>query len=119
MQTSLFYKESATAGSIVNPYQKPLKLYLQLLQMFVLPGSHVLDLTCGVGSLELAAMEITAPYGLTITAFEKNHYQFDHATTRLKNSCVVPLRVQDIMPDADSEDLAMLKKQNAARAAAN
>ena len=117
MQTSLFYKESATAGSIVNPYQKPLKLYLQLLQMFVLPGSHVLDLTCGVGSLELAAMEITAPYGLTITAFEKNHYQFDHATTRLKNSCVVPLRLDDIMPDADSEDLAMYKKQKAARVA--
>ena len=118
LQTSLFYTENSTGAQIVNPYQKPLKLYLQLLQMWVLPGSYVLDLTCGVGSLELAAMELSAPANLSIIAFEKSHYQFEHATSRLKGSCVVPTRLEDIRPDAESEDMAMYKKQKAARSAA-
>jgi len=83
--TSSFYLDSQK--SIVNKYQKPLCLMLQLLQMFAAPGSLVIDATCGSGSLEIAALEPEAPNDLKFISFEKNDYQMKYAKERLANVC--------------------------------
>ena len=87
----------------VNKYQKPLSLYLQLLKMFASPGTFVLDATCGTASLELAAMEETAPKKLEFIAFERNLYQAEHASIRLKRSCTKPTSPSDIHVDVVME----------------
>ena len=87
----------------VNKYQKPLSLYLQLLKMFASPGTVVLDATCGTASLELAAMEESAPKKLEFIAFERNLYQADHASIRLKRSCTKPTSENDIHVDVMME----------------
>ena len=96
-----FYKDSD--GDIVNRYQKPLGLYLQLLKMFALPGILVLDATCGTGSLELAAMEKDAPIGLEFVAYERNAYQVKNCLARLQQSCCKPTSEHDVMLDVISE----------------
>ena len=103
MRSALFYNDNDNKQ--VNPYQKPARLYLLLLKLFAFPGSVVLDLTCGVGSLELAAMEITAPRDLRFVAFDKSKYQCDNALTRLAKSCVVASTQDGCMPDVDEEEL--------------
>jgi len=99
------------AGQTVNRYQKPLSLYLQLLQMFALPNTVVLDATCGTGSLELAAMEKAAPSGLEFVAFERNRYQHQNATTRLETACVKPTSQDDVMLDVDAETHSIVRKK--------
>ena len=99
------------AGQTVNRYQKPLSLYLQLLQMFALPNTVVLDATCGTGSLELAAMEKAAPSGLEFVAFERNRYQYENATTRLESACVKPTSQDDVMLDVDAETHSIVRKK--------
>ena len=96
-----FFKDSD--GDIVNRYQKPLGLYLHLLKMFALPGTLVLDATCGTGSLELAAMEKEAPSGLEFVAFERNAYQAKNCLARLQQSCCKPTSEHDVMLDVIAE----------------
>ena len=97
----MFFKDPQAKR--VNPYQKPLGLYLQLLKMYCMPNSTVVDLTFGSGSLELAAMELTAPPGLRFIAFEKNAYQATNGMSRLKAACVPPTDDSNRMPDAKLE----------------
>ena len=98
---NMFYKDPQAKR--VNPYQKPLGLYLQLLKMYCMPGSTVVDLTFGSGSLELAAMELSAPSGLKFIAFEQNTYQASNGVSRLKAACVPPTDDSTVQPDASSE----------------
>ena len=97
--------------NIVNPYQKPILLYLQLLKMFALPGSLIFDATCGSGSLELAAMEPDAPPDLSFIAFDKNAYQADKAVLRWSRSVNVPIKTADVMLSGEIErqTLALLE----------
>ena len=106
---SHFYEDRE--GELVNRYQKPLSLYLQLLQMFAMPGTLVLDATCGTGSLELAAMEKEAPSGLEFVAFERNLYQHTNASTRLQLSCIKPTSEDDVMVDVISETHGIVPKK--------
>jgi DNA modification methylase len=101
VQEGQFFKDSS--GNIANKYQKPLSLYFQLLTMFALPDSVVLDATCGTGSLELAAMEPGAPTGLSFVSFEKNQYQADHCQRRIERSCTRPTSEDQLMVDMISE----------------
>ena len=96
-----FYKDAD--HKVVNPYQKPLALYLQLVKMYCMPNAVVLDLTFGSGSLELAAMEVGAPAGLRFIAFEQNEDQATNGIGRLKASCVPPTDDNSRQPDASSE----------------
>ena len=96
-----FYKDAD--HKVVNPYQKPLGLYLQLVKMYCMPDAVVVDLTFGSGSLELAAMEVGAPKGLRFIAFEKNEYQATHGINRIKAACVPPTDDSTVQPDASSE----------------
>jgi hypothetical protein len=95
------------AGNVVNRYQKPISLYLQLLIMFALPNSVIVDATGGTGSLELAAMEKTAPRDLTFLSFERNHFQYKNMELRLGKSCVRPTSVATVMPDATMEQAGL------------
>ena len=76
-------------NNVVNRYQKPLSLYLQLLKMFAPPGSTVFDFTMGTGSLELAAMEPSAPRELEFVAFERNPDQIKHEQLRLESAYII------------------------------
>ena len=100
-QTAHFYKD--VEGKVVNRYQKPLSLYLQLLKMFASPGSVVLDATMGTGSLEVAAMESDAPRGLEFIAVDKNEYQMRNAENRLKAVCTRPTSLADVQVDVVEE----------------
>jgi DNA modification methylase len=97
------FKDTKDNAVPCNPYQKPLRLYLQLLKMFVLPQSSVFDGTCGSGSLELAAMEVSAPHDLTFYSYDKNKYQCDNAMSRWSESCLVPKFDHKIMVDVAME----------------
>ena len=98
-----------TDKKVVNPYQKPLALYLRLLKMFAMPGSTVLDVTCGTGSLEVAALERTAPGNLHIVVIDKNVFQFNECKRRLGSVCVEPVDKNNVQPDVESEDAARTK----------
>ena len=102
LAANLFYKDKD--GNVVNGYQKPLRLYLRLLRMFALPGATVLNLTFGTGSLELAAMETSAPANLRFISFEQNAYQYRNGWDRLKKACVPPSDMAAMLPDAESEE---------------
>jgi DNA modification methylase len=91
-----FYVDSQK--KIVNKYQKPLCLMLQLLQMFVAPESLVIDATCGSGSLEIAALEPEAPPGLKFISFDFNDYQVKNATERWKATCGAVCSEDDQLP---------------------
>jgi DNA modification methylase len=106
--TGHFIKDSDS--KIVNPYQKPLSLYLRLLKMFAHPDSVILDITCGTGSLEVAALEPTAPDGLMIIAFEKSNYQAEQARIRLGKVTAIPTDKNSVPVDV------ALEKRNAAPA---
>ena len=101
LRADLFLKDSEQ--KVVNPYQKPLALYLRLLKMFCMPGATVLDLTFGTGSLELAAMEPDAPPNLRFIAFEENQYQAMNGFARLQRACVPPTSEESSVPDVKSE----------------
>ena len=101
VQPNEFFKD--IKGNIVNRYQKPLSLYLQLLKMFALPGSVILDATCGTGSLELAALEKDAPANLEFISFDRNKYQIMNALNRLSRSCTKPQALEDLLVDVTDE----------------
>jgi DNA modification methylase len=101
-QPGHFLKDSS--GAVVNRYQKPLCLYLQLLKMFCLPGTVVFDATCGSGSLELAAMEASAPADLKFISFDKNKYQTEQATIRWHKACTLPTSTHDLTVDVIEEE---------------
>ena len=96
-------------GKRVNRYQKPLCVYLQLLKMFAHPGATVLDLTMGTGSLELAAMEPSAPRNLIFIAYEKNEYQIKNAELRLIAARIKPTDKAKVLVDVQ-EELHMSQK---------
>ena len=102
-KTKHFLKDSK--NEIVNKYQKPLRLYLQLLQMFVPPHSTVIDATGGTGSLEIAALEPGAPKGLSFITFENNEYQHGHFARRLENCCKTKSSDFDDCDDCNDEEL--------------
>jgi DNA modification methylase len=97
-------------SNTVNPYQKPISLYFQLLNMFAMPDAVILDATCGTGSLELAAMEPDAPSGLEFVAFERNEYQAKHCMLRLQRSCTKPMSADKVMVDMLGEKHGPLNK---------
>ena len=97
-------------GSKVNPYQKPLALYLRLLKCFALPGSTIIDVTTGSGSLEVAAMEPTAPKDLVFISFEKNKYQASNAVTRFDNVCEIAVDKNNVPVDVEAERMHHEKK---------
>ena len=97
-----FYKDAGQG--VVNPYQKPIRLYVRLLKMFAAPGAVVLDCTMGSGSLELAAMESGVPSDLHILAFEKNEYQMTHAHKRLTSAVSKPSTSVPLELDALEEE---------------
>ena len=107
-QTGQFFVD--VDGNMVNPYQKPISLYFQLLNMFALPDAVILDATCGTGSLELAAMEPNAPSGLEFVAYERNLYQVKHCVMRLQRSCTKPTSPDLVMVDMAGEKHGPLNK---------
>ena len=105
VQSGQFFKTKT--GDVLNPYQKPIRLYLRLLLMFVPPNAVVIDATGGSGSLELAALEPSAPANLKFITFEQNPFQFEGLLDRLRQS------VQDTTGstvDACNEELAVTNK---------
>ena len=103
-QINHFFKDAAN-GAIVNKYQKPLGLYLQLLKMFAYPNTLVLNVTAGTGSLEIAALETAAPIGLKFVSFERNAYQSTQMQMRLTKSCIQPTSQDDVMVDVTMETM--------------
>ena len=109
-QAGHFVKDSD--GGVVNRYQKPLSLYLQLLKMFCHPGTIVFDATCGTGSLEVAAMEADAPADLKFISFDKNKYQFEQATYRLQKTCTRPTSTEDLSVDVAEEQKDLVEEED-------
>ena len=101
-----YFKDKDDA--IVNKHQKPISLYLQLLKMFATPSTVVLDATAGTGTLTLAALELQAPQGLQIVAFERNQYQADNCVQRLERSCITPTSLDGVLVDHQTEVLAKI-----------
>ena len=108
MPNNFFLKDSK--ADKVNPYQKPLALYLRLLKMFALPGSIVIDVTLGTGALEVAALEKSAPDGLHFYSFDINEYQLENAKARLDQVCLLPTSRNNVPCDVEAENQAAAKK---------
>jgi DNA modification methylase len=105
---SAFVKDES--AQTVNQYQKPLSLYLRLLKMFAMPGTLIIDATLGTGSLEIAALELTAPKDLMFISFERNNYQAKHAQRRIASVCQMPTNKNNVPDDVEYEIQCYNKK---------
>lgn len=72
-------KEAYLDDSIVNPYQKPLKLMDWFIRHFSHPGDWILDLCAGTGSTTVAGLSL----GRNCMAVEKSKKQAERIETRI------------------------------------
>ena len=67
-------------GERIHPTQKPIELYLWLIQKYAQPGDRILDTHLGSGSSALAAHDL----GFDFVGYELDTEYFDKAQERLK-----------------------------------
>ena len=73
-------KISSTQKDRFHPTQKPVALYLWLLQKYAQPGDKILDTHLGSGSLALAAHDL----GFDFVGYELDKEYYDKAQERLR-----------------------------------
>jgi len=101
MPRSLLLRDESR--KVVNRYEKSLSFNLKLLTCFAPPNSTVVNLTCGTGSLEVAAAEIFAPGNLSFISIDQNDYQTRQATLRWQSVSFRPNNAKGLLHAAGHE----------------